>query len=217
MAVTIADARVDRGKGNKEFRGVRISKFPFYIYSNKLSISYFALSGYLGDVVNIKILKVEDPYSFKKCMRIAYKPTFEDQNYGWAGIFWQWPPNNWGDNDRGGYDLSKARFLYFYARGSKGNELIEFKIGGVKGPYGDSDEATSGIIALSKKWKLYKIDLRKKDLKNIIGGFAVLFQSHLNQDGATVYLNDVYYTKKLKPEPKFFKDYLQLKASDKDK
>ncbi len=193
----------------KKVKGKTIYKLPFYVFSHKSSISYFALSGYMGDVQNIKILKIRDNYSFKTSLKVIYTPTHKDDSLGWAGVFWQWPPNNWGRNEAGGYDLRKAKYLYFYAKGEKGDELIEFKVGGTQGTFGDSASATTGVINLTKKWKLYKIDLTKKDLRNIIAGFGFLIKEGLNPDGAVFYLNDIYYSNK-KPEPPFFKGYLRL-------
>lgn len=210
ISLTFCSVDAKIRKAEKEgFSGRRIRKFPFYIYSNKKHVSYFAISGYLGDVPDIVLRKVKDPYTFKTCIKISYQPTYGQDHHGWAGIFWQWPPNNWGNNDKGGYNLKGAKFLYFFARGKDGDEIVEFKVGGVKGPYGDSDEASTGVISLTKEWKLYKIDLREKDLSNIIGGFAMIIQAHVNPDGITFYLNDIYYTKKTEPEPIFFKEYLK--------
>ncbi|MBN1899321.1 MAG: hypothetical protein JW827_11135 [Spirochaetes bacterium] len=195
-------------KSTKEgLKGKRIYKFPFYIFSHTRSYSYFALSGYMGDVADMNVVKVKDPYSFKISLKVLYKPTYRQGHQGWCGLSWQYPPNNWGDNSKGGYDLSEAKYLFFYARGSKGNELVEFKIGGIKGAYGDTDEASTGVVPLSKKWKLFKIDLKKKNLKNIVGGFCVLILSSVNPEGIAIYLNDIYYSNKTEPEKMFFQEY----------
>ena len=100
----------------------------------------------------------------------------------------------------GGYDLSNAKFLFFYARGEKGDEQVEFKMGGISGDYGDSGEAGTGIIKLSKEWMLYKIDLRGKNLKNIIGGFCFMLNSKFNPEGLSFYLSEIYYSHKEQPE-----------------
>lgn len=194
-------------ESKNEFRGLKVKIFPFFVYSYKKYTSYFCLSGYMGDVSDLKVVKKRESYSFKNSLKIVYAPSYEAENKFWVGVFWQYPPNNWGDNDEGGYDISDAKCLFFFAKGQKGGELVEFKVGGIKGPYGDSDEISSGLISLTKSWKLYKIDLQDKDLKNIIGGFSVILQSNLNPDGVTMYLNDIYYSKKDKPENIFFMNY----------
>lgn len=198
---------VKAGKKKTEEPLMKIYKYPFPIFSYKEYTSYFVVSGYMGDVKALKLVKVNDTYSFKTCLKISYQPKFQMDSQGWAGIAWQWPPNNWGDNKKGGYDLSDAKFLYFWARGAKGDELVEFKMGGAGGPYGDTDSATSGVIALSKKWQLYRIDLRKKNLKNVITAFTLIFTQALNPNGLTLFLNEIYYSKKETPEQSFLFDY----------
>ncbi len=210
ISIIFTNLLAKKNKPIAEIRGKRIYKYPFYIFSYKRHISYYVLSGYMGDVEDIKVLKIRENYSFKTSLKIIYKPTFKNNNLGWVGVFWQWPPNNWGNKEGGGYDLSKAKYFFFYAKGAKGGELIEFKIGGIKGTYGDSAEISTGIISLTDKWKLYKINLKGYNLKNIIAGFGFLIQAALNPEGCTFYLNDIYYSNKNKPEPPFFKDYLNL-------
>jgi hypothetical protein len=41
------------------------------------------------------------------------------QGVGWMVIYWQQPPNNLGDR-KGGYDLTGAKQLSFWARGEVG-------------------------------------------------------------------------------------------------
>ncbi len=111
----------------------------------------------------------------------------------WAGVYWQNPPNNWGNVD-GGYDLSKANRITFWAKGEKGGERIEeCKIGGLMGEYSDSDSAGIGPVILTDKWKQYVIDLKGKDLSYISGGFAWSLNVDVNPDGAVFYLDDIKY------------------------
>ena len=170
-------------KDPKRFTGRTPPKYPFFIYSDKDYPDYYCLSGIMGDISDMRILKEIDPVSSKKTMIISYKPSGRAKSMGWAGFYWQYPPNNWGKNDRGGFNFSKARYLYFFARGSKGGELINFKIGGVTGTYGDTDTISSGIIKLTKYWKIYKMKVDGFDMNNIISAFGVLFSSKLNGDG----------------------------------
>ncbi|MBU1075704.1 MAG: hypothetical protein KKH98_00330, partial [Spirochaetes bacterium] len=172
----------------EEFRGRKIPQLPFYIFTYREHKSYYILSGYMGDVRDLKIMKIKEKQSGKRCMKVIYKPEFNMQRSGWSGLYWQYPANNWGNSPKGGYDLSGANFLYFYARGTKGEEAIEFKIGGIQGSYGDSDDITTGLILLTKKWTLYKIDLRERNLKNIIGGFGIIMASHYHPEGLSFFL-----------------------------
>ena len=48
-------------------------------------------------------------------------------------------------------------------------------------------------VKLGSEWKKYTIDLRKKDLRHIIGGFCFLFLKTENSGGMTAYLDDIQY------------------------
>jgi len=98
-------------------------------------------------------------------IRISY-PTLPVGEKDWAGVQWMFPDTNWGYWL--GQDLHGATNLTFLARGEKGEEKIEFKLGGVNRPphrvigrpYMDSaDLLSTGLITLSKDWKEYSIDL----------------------------------------------------------
>jgi hypothetical protein len=55
--------------------------------------------------------------------------------YGWAGAFWQYPHNNWG-NLGGGFPVpSGATAVSFWARGSSGGEKVRFFTGEGTGYY----------------------------------------------------------------------------------
>ncbi|MEK6733085.1 MAG: hypothetical protein AABY55_05600, partial [Candidatus Omnitrophota bacterium] len=110
-----------------------------------------------------------------------------------AGMYWQSPANNWGDK-KGGFDLTGATKLTFWARGAKGGERVEeFKLGGITGLYPDSDIAGIGPVMLTQDWKRYEIDLSGKDLSYISGGFCWATNIDVNPDGATFYLDDIKY------------------------
>ncbi|MBU1078777.1 MAG: hypothetical protein KKH98_15880, partial [Spirochaetes bacterium] len=90
--------------------------------------------------------------------------------------------------------------LFFYARGEKGGEVVEFKVGGITGQYSDSAASTTGTVELTKKWQLFEIDLEGLDLTYINGGFCTVFASTANPDGCTFYIDEVHFTEKAKPE-----------------
>ncbi|MCQ9207842.1 MAG: hypothetical protein NG712_00435 [Omnitrophica bacterium] len=169
---------------------------PFDVYIDRTSASnHFIASGWMGDYGDLKIDEgwTADPYSGTTCIRIVYSGV-ASQGARWAGIFWQHPPNNWGQARGKGYDLSAAKKLTFWARGEKGGERVEeFKMGGISGDYPDSDVAGIGPVALTPEWKQYTIDLAGKDLSHIIGGFCFATNVDVNPDGAVFYLDDIRY------------------------
>ena len=168
---------------------------PFYVYDDFMSQkNHFAPSGWMGDYgdLNLNQSCSESPKSGKACIKISYSAKMA-QNAGWTGIFWQQPANNWGDK-KGGFDLSGAKKLTFWAKGEKGGEKIaEFKMGGITGEYPDSDSSVIGPIELTNKWQQFSIDLDGKDLSYIIGGFCFAASKDDNSNGFVIYLDDIIY------------------------
>lgn len=130
-----------------------------------------------------------NPHSEPACIKVSYRRGPKR----WAGIYWQNKANNWGDSP--GADLSRYSRLTFWARGENGTELIEFKAGGISSgkTYQDSFSATTGAVPLTTHWQKYTIDLRGKDLSNVIGGFAFVASSADNSGGADFFLDDIQY------------------------
>lgn len=167
----------------------------FAVYIDRASReNHYCPSGWMGDYGDIKLNEswTENPASGKSCIKITYTAEGK-QGASWAGIYWQWPPNNWGSR-KGGFDLKGAKKLTFLAHGEKGGEeILEFKIGGITGEYSDSDSAGIGPVKLTKEWKQYTIDLRGLDLSYISGGFCWVTNFMANPDGCTFYLDDIKY------------------------
>lgn len=171
---------------------------PFYVYAEYGSLdNHFIPSGWMPTTA-ARDLKIDtnwqkNPYSGNSCIRIEYR---NNSGTRWAGIAWQEPAGNWGDIPRAGYNLQNAEKLTFWARGEKGGEVIfEFKMGGlVSGPYPDSDSASIGPIQLTEQWQKYEIDLRGRDLSNVIGGFVWATNIDVNDpSGITFYLDEIKY------------------------
>jgi len=167
----------------------------FDVYTDKWSPSnHYIPSGWMGDYNDMKFNDTcaDLPHSGKQCMKISYGVKAE-QGAGWVGIFWQNPANNWGARD-GGFDLTGAKALTFWARGENGGEVVtEFKMGGITGEYADSDSVGIGPIVLTKEWKQYSIDLTGADLSYISGGFCFSAGKMDNPNGLTFYLDDIRY------------------------
>jgi hypothetical protein len=170
-------------------------KKRFYVYADKgFFKNHFVPSGWMGDYGDIKLTEAckEAPYSRQSCIRVEYTAQ-KKQNAGWAGIYWQEPANNWG-NLPGGYDLTGATKLSFYAKGATGGELVtEFKMGGLQAEYSDSTAVSIGPIVLTPEWTKYEIDLSGEDLSNVIGGFSFVVSEMENPDGAIFYMDEVTY------------------------
>ncbi len=168
---------------------------PFPVYTDGRSPdNHYTPSGYMGDHSDISLnaSSFENPYSGTTCIKVVYS-NVASQGARWGGVYWQNPANNWGDR-QGGYDLTGATKVTFWAKGEKGSERIEeFKIGGVTGIYSDSDIAGIGPVELTNEWQKYEIDLRGKDLTYISGGFCWGTNLDVNPEGVTFYLDDIRY------------------------
>ena len=167
-------------------------KMPFYVYADRGM--HFIPSGWMPATAS-QDLKFDgawkiNSYLGDSCIRIIYN---DNSGTRWAGIYWQYPANNWGSIDAG-YDLSLASKLTFWARGEKGGERIEeFKVGGIMGEYSDSDSASIGPIILNQEWTQYTIDLTGKDLPYIMGGFCWATNIDVNPEGIVFYLDEIRY------------------------
>ncbi len=147
------------------------TSLPVVIYaegkSDKLS---FTPSGYMGNSVAVKMNPDcnLNPHSGKSCLQVDYSAG--DQ---WAGVVWQSPVNDWGDQ-YGGWNWTGAKRLSFWARGENGDEWITFQYGilGKEKKFYDTAGEKIGAIKLSKDWTKYTFNLDGKDLTRIKTGFS---------------------------------------------
>jgi len=184
---TALDEVKDRVSGRKP------EPMPLYVYNNAIfpPVKNFSPSGYMGDIADVKLAgayKGTHQEGFP-CMKVTY---MAEGHMGWSGVSWQNPANNWGEFD-GGYNLTKAKKLSFWAKGDKGGEIVEFKLGGTAATYPDSENLTSGPITLTNTWTQYVLDLSKADLFYISSGFGFTLKQDSNPKGAVFYIDDVKY------------------------
>lgn len=159
--------------------------------------NHYAPTGWMGDYQDITMTQncADDPHSGRTCIRVVYSGAASQGN-GWAGVYWQDPVNNWRKAPGSiGHDLSNFSRLTFWVRGDRGCERIEFKVGGITGPYGDSLQPalSTGVLTLTTSWQLVTIELTGQDLTHIIGGFVWVANTTNNPNGATFYLDDISY------------------------
>lgn len=174
---------------------VVLASLPWIVYADcDSSLNRFYPTGWMGDLKDIVLNTqcTENPRSGESCIKISYLPQGP---LCWAGIYWQYPLNNWGDYP--GYDISKATRLTFWARGEKGGDKAEFKVGGIKStskPYRDSfGPISTGVIQLTNEWKEYSIDLKKQDLTMVIGGFCWITNATQNPQSCTIYIDEIQF------------------------
>ncbi len=203
--------------------------YTFDVYRDgNIAGKHYVPSGWMGDIGNIQLDECwgTDPHTGSTAIRVTYTPGSNNLPYrlylpivfkntaqsagpqnncsgpscGWAGVYWQDPANNWGDRP-GGYDLTGARALTFWAKGEKGREKIAFKVGGVgceSGSYPDSlcpvrvfDPAPT---ILTTTWQLFTVPLSADlDLSHLVSGFLLTTSEADNPNGDVFYLDDIQY------------------------
>lgn len=184
------------------------SETTFYVYWDAdYADNHFTPSGYMGDIGDILIDRVyeQDSHSGFTSIRVVYDAIGKGPNecdYSppckWAGVYWQQPPNNWGETEawkNEGFDLSEYTNLKFWAKGGS-NCTIEFLVGGIGGPYGDSLVfKRNKLIKLTERWQEYLIDLSDANLTYIIGGFGWVSNWQQVPAGCTFLLDDIRFEK----------------------
>jgi hypothetical protein len=154
----------------------------FNVYTNNGSpTNHYIPSGWWGDWGDITFHDDDrsDPHLGIACGDTSVKLIYSaegSQGNGWVGICWQ----------EGGYNLTGADNLTFWARGESGGEVVEFTAGDAG--------ASTGTITLTNIWQRYIIDdLAGRNLSNVVCGFYWGASEANNPDGCTIYLDDIRY------------------------
>ena len=149
----------------------------------------FIPAGWMGatDAIEMDDCWSENPHSGSSCMRLSFSDPAS-----WGGIVWQNPANNWGDEE-GGVDLRGAKQLSFWARGDKGDELVEFKFGVIRQnkPFYDTGKGSLGKVKLTPEWKQYIIPLDGQNLSQIVSGFVYSVKGR--KEPVIFYLDDIVF------------------------
>jgi hypothetical protein len=164
---------------------------PFYVYADGLEGAPWAPSGWMGsiDALALDGAHADEAYKGSASVRLRYAGEF-----GWVGVAWQHPVNNWGEQD-GGYDLSGARYLELWARGEYGGERVKFGVGLLREDVAYPDSAVTSIddIVLKSEWRRYRVPLKNQDLSSIKTGFVVTLTGRASP--VTVYLDEIRYVR----------------------
>jgi hypothetical protein len=164
------------------------AELPLVIFGPGQSDMPYVPSGWIGTTSAIGYAGdcAVNPHSGKTCIKLDYR-----QGGDWGGILWQSPESDWGDKP-GGYNLTGARKLSFWARGEDGGEQVDFSYGGIgkDKPFHDTSDGRVSVN-LTKEWKQYSIDLAGKDLSCIKTGFGWTLRGAGKP--VTFYLDDIQY------------------------
>jgi len=167
----------------------------FNVYTDaKAFDNHYYPFGMMGDTWDVVVDEnsTARPHSGTTCIKVVYTKK-ASLGARWVGVYWQDPKANWGSIP-GGFNLTGAKQLTFWARGEKGDEKIaQYKVGGISAQYGDSDSASISNEILTTDWQKFTIDLTGKDLSVICGAFCFTANLDNNPEGATFYLDDIRF------------------------
>ena len=165
------------------------TRMPVSVYEDSFEAMPWAPSGWMGatDFLTVDGSYAEDPHNGAASIRMRYEGEF-----GWVGVAWQNPPNNWGDLE-GGFDLTGAKELELWARGEYGGEKISIGVGllGSETSHPDSGKAKEEGIVLTREWQRYSVSLKHTDLSSIKTGFVVTLSGRTTP--VTVYLDSIRF------------------------
>ena len=152
----------------------------------------------------------ENPGAGESCIRCAVATRPGDWGgwlflNGWMAEGETVPRLNEGKADGQGMDLAGAQVLSFLARGEKGGEKVEFftcgfgydgEWGVPYAAYPDSaGKKSMGIVALSREWQEYTIDLSGEDMGSIACGFGFALNGEISGVADNVfYLDEIRFT-----------------------
>ncbi len=143
---------------------------PATVYGEGADAAVYAPSGWMGDTAAIRLDPAwpHEPHTGSECLRCEFAARA-----GWGGVAWQHPTDNWGER-AGGYDLTGAKRLVFWARGDQGGETVDFKFGVVPRdrPYFDTAHGERLNVVLTPEWRRYEIPVGGLDLSRVVTGFV---------------------------------------------
>ena len=171
-------------------KGEPRTRFPVSVYEDSFKSMPWVPSGWMGSVESLILdgdYTDQPPYEGFASIRMRYEGKF-----GWVGVAWQDPANNWGDLE-GGYDLTGATALELWARGEYGGEKVSFGVGIIQKDKAHPDSGIRKIdgIRLTREWQRYTIPLKKVDLSSIKTGFVVVLTGR--RTPVTIYLDSIRF------------------------
>lgn len=180
------------GAGQSDMTPGKPAELPLVVYEEANGPSPWIASGYMGngEAIAMDPASADAPHTGTSCIRVSYRAAGE-----WGGVVWQDPVNDWGDQ-AGGYNLTGATALEFWARGAKGGEVVNFGFGvlGADAKFPDSGKGELANLRLTDQWRKYRVEIGGDiDLQRIKTGF---FWSLAGQGETVVfYLDDIRFVK----------------------
>jgi len=152
--------------------------------------NHFAPSGYMGDGITGGLVDSPDcdqraGEAWGSCHRVAWTPGSK----GWAGIYWQYPENNWGEE--AGMPIQEgATRVRLWAWSEVDGVNLEVFVGGMGGTFADTFNANANASLSSTPTEI-SIDLSSATYTSVIGGFGFSLGGASSEDTVVVYIDDI--------------------------
>ncbi len=170
-------------------KGKPRTRLPVSVYEDSFEAMPWAPSGWMGSTKFLTLdgSNSDNPHEGATSIKMRYEGKF-----GWVGVAWQHPANNWGDQE-GGFDLGGAGELEFWARGEYGGEKISFGVGLLEEDRAHPDSGIMKVegVELTREWQRFSVPLKKLDLSSIKTGFFVSLTGRSTP--VTVYLDSIRF------------------------
>ena len=152
-----------------------------------------------GDGISFQTNSRNKPHSGSTCLKIRYVSDLNPH----VGV--SWFPREF-NNDRDtfrGFNLYERFhttsqnirniFIRFFAKGNLGQEVIICTVGGNANHEESIDPSVRKIIRLDTIWRPYTITLPRRDLSNLITGFAIYISraDNFGRNEVCVFLDDI--------------------------
>jgi len=187
-------------------------------------------SGFMGAdaALDVDIHDSSDPCFGLASMRIDYDFN-KDVRYNWAGIYFQYPDNNWGELP--GRSLRNATQLSFWVRADHPTKA-QFRMGGINQfphhdpskPHIDSlkpiwiQEGSTKpskhpvILSITEEWKQYVVKIGgidRRQLASVIGAFAIIIDRKEGGLKNSIYLDKITVDMSRREEPRFIQSFVE--------
>jgi hypothetical protein len=174
---------------------------------------HFSPTGYMGDGTTIGVVNMvaaactsRAPDAVGDCYQVTYTPPYPAAD-GWAGVYWQYPGNNWGGYP-GHTILPGATKATVWAMGAHGGEQLQFRVGGIAvaddtQPYHDSIQVPVPpvTVTLTTQWQQFTVDFGGATYDQVLGGFAWLLNLPTLDGGAPDTQPIVFYLDAIRWSP----------------
>jgi exo-beta-1,3-glucanase (GH17 family) len=182
-------------------RAANAKEDRWYVYQDAgaTGVNHGIWSNYMpengGKMVVLEEANPEQPYAGSTSLMVGVRFQYP----WWCGIVVMSAPHAWGTQpETPAFDLSRATKLVFHARGDKGGEQIQVKVGIAGGnTYGDAAPLPfdTGWIRLSKDWQRYELAVDGASLERVITPFVLITNRAHNPNGRLlIYLDEIYFT-----------------------